>query len=195
LNLSGQNGAFNNYSYVAGTDYALTSGVIDFGIGGTQPTLGIPFNVEYTYSELGSATASTSMWIASTTVHQELASTFPYNQTSPSGVAYNDLATLGTLMVAARECCVGLAASDNVNAVKYRRGAIQMDETAKTKGWTELAKSWSAKYDKYLAMIRPSGRPSSVMLIAANAYNLVLPTIGADCFPEMSYLGSYGGVL
>lgn len=199
LSVTGQNGAFNNYQYMQGIDFAMVSGVIDFGIGGLTPTLGIPFKVDYTYSELGASTVSTSMWIASTTVYQQLASTFPYNKISAAGVAYNDLATLGTLMVGAREATAALASSDTINAVKYRRGMVQMDETQKSKNWIELSRSWEAKYQKYLSMIRLSGRLSGIKIIAAGAYSLVFPSDG-DAFPEMAYLaedayGSYGGVL
>lgn len=196
--LVGTLGPYANHSFVPSVDFILNSGVLDFGTTGSTPTLGTTFEVDYSYSSLGPGTVSTSMWIASTTVLQELASSFPFNQNSPSGVAYNDLATLGTLMVAAREACIGLAGAETDNAVKYRRGAIQMDETQKSKNWIELSRSWGAKYDKYLSMIRPGGRPGGIMTIARAAYSMVFATDGY-ALPDMEYLRdaefeSYGGV-
>ncbi len=199
MSLVGQLGAFPAYHFVENTDYALESGVIDFGIGGSSPILGTSFAVDYSYSPLGEGTVSTSMWIASTTVTQQLASAFPYGSNSAAGVAYNDLATLASIMVAAREACVALASSDTVQAVKYRRGSIQMDETQKAKNWMELSKEWEAKYQKYLNMVRPGGKPSAVMTIARDVYALVFPS-DALGYEETRMLtgdwyGTYGGVL
>jgi hypothetical protein len=202
--LVGTLGPFQNHPFVMGTDFVLNNGVLDFGAGGASPTLGTSFEVDYSYSSLGAASVSTSMWIASTTVAQQLASAFPYNQISLAGVAYNDLATLGTLMVAARESCAAMAASEIENAVKYRRGAIQMDETAKTKNWLELSHGWETKYQKYINMIRPGGRPSGLIVIARTAYAMVFPTDGNVDFPDLDYLSEdigdgygddYAGVL
>ena len=197
--LTGMNGAFSSYAFSNGVDFVLNNGVVDFGIGGSTPTLGTPFTVNYSYSTLGANTVSTSMWIASTTVHQQLASSFPYSASSPSGVAYQDLATLGTLMVAAREACAAMSSSEVENAIKYRRGGIQMDETLKTKSWSDLARSWDEKYQKYLALIRPTGNLSRIQGIAASARQLVFPSDGA-VYPDYAYLaqdeyGSYGGIL
>ena len=198
--LTGTLGPYVNHPFVQGTDFVLNNGVLDFGTGGSIPTLGTSFEVDYSYSALGAATVSTSMWIASTTVYQQLSSTFPYNQITAAGVAYNDLATLGTLMVAAREACVAMAASETENAVKYRRGAIQMDETQKSKNWLELSRGWEEKYHKYLGMIRLYGKPSGIVVIARAAYALVFPMADSDytnledLAADESY-GSYGGVL
>ncbi len=199
FNLIGVLGAFSAFNFTQNTDYALESGVIDFGIGGSNPQLGTPFIVDYSHSPLGSSSASTSMWIASTTVYQQLASAFPYGSTSATGVAFNDLATLGTLMVAAREACVAIAGSESEQAVKYRRGSILMDETQKSKNWMELSKEWEAKYQKYINMIRPGGRPSVMRSIVRDMYSFVFPSDSYG-YREMAYLvqdeyGTYGGAL
>lgn len=194
--LIGTNGSTSGYSFNFSTDYTLTNGVLDFGGGANTPLLGTTFQTDYSYSPLGEATVSTSMWIASTTVYQELASNFPYGSNSAAGVAYNDLATYGTIMIAAARCCDALAASEVENAVKYRRGSIQVDETLKSKYWAEQSVVWESRYEKYINMIRPAGRPSGIMAIVANAYSLVFPSdayaFGVASMREIAAYESFG---
>ena len=198
LGVIGTNGSNTAYAFTQGTDVSLNNGTVDFN-GGLKPVLGSTFNVEYQYSPLGLAAASTSVFLANTVVPQQLGSAFAaiVGTNSPAGTPYADLRTFGQMMFAAAYACRSISTSGTETSVKYRRGGLLMDESMKPKNWSDLADTWEAKYQTYINMIRLSGQPSGLQRITANAYNLVFPPVGTYGDPgciemQSAYAAAYG---
>lgn len=148
------------HAFVDHVDYEIQASVLQFLPGATKPDFGTVFGIDYTYSRAASATVALALHNATLIVSQDLGPTFPYGASTTSGVLCDDLAGMGALFVACREVCDSLAASEIELAQKYRRGSILIDDTKKTEDWAARSKEWAAKYDRYLTMIRPNGRPS-----------------------------------
>jgi len=186
------------HNFVMGTDFHLTAGVIDWTLPGTKPDYGTAFTINYTYSRLGSSTASTSMWTANLIVTQDLGMTFPYNIVTPQGIAYNDLATYAQALVACRESCKALSSSDIDVSEKARRGSVLVDDTKKWEDWDALAKEYEHKYRRFLTVVRPGGQISSFQIASQFLDAMVLDsdfTVAPPGRLGTPYDSSFGGVL
>lgn len=179
--VSGQ--AFN---FVQGTDYQLTAGCIDWTLPGAhKPDFNTPFTIDYTYSRLGGAAASTSVANAQMIVAQDLGPAYPYGASTTSSISYDQLATYGASLVAARDACYTLADSDIDLSQKARRGSIVLDDSKKTNDWTAAGDKWQSRYRRYLTMIRPGGTPTVFSLIRPTADNLIFGTIEREVFDNL----------
>lgn len=183
-------------------DFLLTNGCIDWSPAGVKPDLGTQFVVDYWYSPLSSATAAQAVSTAQSMVTQELGSAYPYASTSAEGVSTDALATIGQLYFACREACTSLAVSDIVNASKYRRGSVLIDDTHKTTDWQDMADKFGSKYKEFLRRIRPAGMVRAFAVTKRDVYSLVFEGdggfTGADqrAIVDMILTGnSYGGIL
>jgi hypothetical protein len=189
------------YNFRLGVDYQLTAGAIDWTLpGAVKPDFGTVYTIDYTYSRLGAAAASTSMWTANIVVTQDLGSSFPYGQMTPQGIPYDDIATYAQILVAAREATAALATSDIDTSEKYRRGTVLVDDTKKWEDWDAISKDYAAKYRAFLTLARPGGRPSNFTTVSAALSSLVLDSdfsslphhdLGGDTFTG----NSFGGVI
>ena len=191
------------YLFVAGTDWQLTAGSIDWTLpGAKKPDFGTPFTVDYTYSRLGGATASTAVANATIIATQDLGASFPYGGTSTAGIPYNNLATFIASWVAAREACVSLSSTEIDLAQKSRRGSILLDDSKKTTDWLAEADKWGERYKKYLTLARPKGMVRGFQRVSMDPARLVFGCIGIDVFdnffantdPYYGY-GGYGGLI
>lgn len=165
------------YNFQLGIDYALTAGCIDWTVGGLDtgknPDVNTLFVVDYTYSRLGGYAASTCVLNAQMIVAQDLGSAYPYGGSTTAGIGFNALATYGASLVAARDACKTLQASDIDLSQKARRGAVLIDDSKKTADWEAMAKDWDTHYKRYLTMIRPGGMVRSFQVINRNIYDLL----------------------
>jgi hypothetical protein len=106
-------------------------------------------------------------------VTQDLGSSFPYGASTTAGIPFNNLAIYGASLIAASEACFSLATSDIDQAQKSRRGAVLVDDTKKSDNWSTEAANWSARYKKYLTMIRPGGMVRAFSIINRSYYSLL----------------------
>ena len=175
VNLLGVSGTVASAStaFRLGVDFQLTAGSIDWTLAGRKPDFGTAFTVEYSYSRLGAAAASTATFFAPMIVTQDLGPAFPYGQNTTSGIPFNNLALMGQMYVAAREACNSLANAEIDIAEKYRRGSVLVDDTKKSADWITTAGEWDTKYKRYLTLIRPGGQVRGFSAINANAMELV----------------------
>lgn len=143
------------YQFVQGVDYQLTAGTIDWTIaGGHKPDYGTKFQIEYTYSRLGSSSAAQARANAVIWATSDLGTAFPYNTTFANGLLANDVATLVQLCAAAREACEVLQGSDIDSADKYQRGSVRVDDSKKTDDWAEAGRMWERRYRRSLILAR-----------------------------------------
>lgn len=174
-----------------GVDFNITAGVIDWrspGPGSAKPDLFTRFQVDYTYSKLSGDTASSAVQTAQMVVAQALGPAYPYGSTTTAGVAFNDLATIGATVVAAREACQSLAATEIDQAQKGRRGAILLDDSKKTTDWLTMASSFNASYKRYLTMIRPGGMVRSFMAISSVPSSTIFGLLGEQIFDAVDII-------
>lgn len=191
------------YIFRQNIDYQLTAGSIDWTIpGANKPDFGTPFTVDYTYSRLGSATASTCVANGSMIATMDLGMKFPYGGSTTAGIAYSDLASFVAGWVAAREACISLSTTEIDLAQKSRRGSILLDDSKKTSDWLADADVWDKRYKKYLTMARPQGMVRGLRRISSQPDHLVFGLIGIEVFdnffsntdPYYGY-GGYGGLI
>jgi hypothetical protein len=136
------------------------------------------------------------MWIAQMTVTEDLGATYPYGQTTPAGVSTDQLATMGQVMVAAREACFALAAGDIDTAEKYKRGPVTVDDSKKSADWLAVADQWNQRYRKYLSLIRPKGQVRAFAVTKADLSALVFSSDGdLGRIIGGEFLGQYAGAL
>src|SRR5579872_4853370 len=141
--------------WTIGADAALTAGSIDFSAStAVKPDFGTAFTIDYTYSRLGSAAASTACMYAGTINTRDLGVTFPWGSTTAEGLNFNDLAEFGQRLLAAHWACRSLATSDIENSEKYRRGTVIIDDTKKSSDWDEQAFKYEEQYKRYLVLLR-----------------------------------------
>ena len=188
--------------FVLGTDFRLTANCVDWTIpGGVKPDLNTPIYFDYTYSRLGGDAASTCVQNAQMIVAQDLGPAYPYGASSTSGVPFDMLATYGASLVAAREACWTLAATEIDLASKSRRGAVLLDDSKKTADWQASAMDWDKRYKRYLTMIRPSGMVRGLRIVGPNAERLIFGAIEREVFDELfindaaEYGFAFGGIL
>ena len=138
-----------------GVDAALTAGSVDFSASSSiKPDFGSAFTIDYTYSRLGSAAASTAVQYAGLVNTRDLGTAFPWGSTTAEGLNFNDLAEFGQRLLAAHWACRSLATSDIENAEKYRRGTVIIDDTKKSDDWNVQAQKYEEHYKRYLVMLR-----------------------------------------
>lgn len=199
LNVSGTaSGA--SYYFRPGVDYNLNYDSIDFTGSAVPPDINTLFTTQYTYSRLGSSSASTACVNAIMIATQDLGYQYPYASTTSAGISTDQLATFIASFRAAAEACKTLSASEIEVAQKLRRGSVLFDDSKKTSDWLDQASKWEAEYKKYLTMVRPSGMVRGFSLIRPVPENLVMGNVGRAVFDGLfnrtdPYYGSgFGGV-
>lgn len=181
------------FEFTQDTDYSIVAGVVAWNKpSGQKPDMFSKFLLDYTYSILSNDTASNAVSTAQMMVARALGSTFPYGQLTEEGIAWNDLATLGAGIFAAKECCVALQGSDIAIAQKGRRGGVLIDDSKKTADWQALAKDFELKYKQYLVSIRPRGMVRAYVASGRNIDRSVFGWVGDSIFEGLGIHLPYG---